>query len=61
MQQHLKKILIAVAILTALGFPTVQAEKRELLLHWKNGDMLPGQLNAQRLGNDPLDITILFG
>ena len=45
MQQHLKKILITVAILTTLGFPTVQAEKRELLLHWKNGDMLPGQLN----------------
>ncbi len=50
MQQHLKKILIAVAILTALGFPTVQAEKRELLLHWKNGDMLPGQLNGSDLG-----------
>lgn len=45
MQQHLKKILIAIAVLTALGFPAVQAEQRELLLHWKNGDMLPGQLN----------------
>ena len=50
MQGHLKKILIAVAILTALGFPTVQAEKKELLLHWKNGDMLPGQLNSSDSG-----------
>ena len=50
MQRHLKKILIAVAVLTALGFPTVQAEKRELLLHWKNGDMLPGQLKSSDLG-----------
>ena len=50
MQRHLKKILIAVAVLTALGFPTVQAEKRELLLHWKNGDMLPGQLNGSDSG-----------
>ena len=46
MQRHLKKILITVAMLTALGFPTIQAEKRELLLHWKNGDILPGQLNV---------------
>ena len=46
MQRHLKKILIAVAILTALGFPTAQAEESGLLLHWKNGDMLPGQLNG---------------
>lgn len=50
MQRHLKKILIAVAVLTALGFPTVQAEKRELLLHWKNGDMLPGQLKSSDSG-----------
>ena len=50
MQRHLKKILIAVAVLTALGFPTVQAEKRELLLHWKNGDMLPGQLKRSDSG-----------
>ena len=45
MQRHLKKILVAVAVLTVLGVPTVQAEEKELLLHWKNGDMLPGQLN----------------
>ena len=50
MQRHLKKILITVAVLTALGFPTVQAEKRELLLHWKNGDMLPGQLKRSDSG-----------
>ena len=50
MQRHLKKILIAVAVLTALGFPTAQAEKKELLLHWKNGDMLPGQLNGSDSG-----------
>ena len=50
MQRHLKKILIAVVVLTVLGFPTVQAEKRELLLHWKNGDMLPGQLNGSDSG-----------
>ncbi|MCG9132676.1 hypothetical protein J5I95_13445 [Candidatus Poribacteria bacterium] len=46
MQRHLKKILITVAILTVLGFPTAQAEESGLLLHWKNGDMLPGQLNG---------------
>ena len=46
MHRHLKKILVAIAVLTVLGFPTVQAEERELLLHWKNGDMLPGQLNS---------------
>ncbi|RKU27758.1 hypothetical protein C6499_11010 [Candidatus Poribacteria bacterium] len=50
MQRHLKRILVAVAVLTALGFPTVQAEERELLLHWKNGDMLPGQLNGSGSG-----------
>ena len=45
MQRHLKRILVAVAVLTALGVPTGQAEGRDLLLHWKNGDMLPGQLS----------------
>ncbi len=50
MQWHPKKILIAVAVLTTLGLPAVQAEARALLLHWKNGDMLPGQLNGSGSG-----------
>ena len=50
MQRYLKKILIAIAVLTVLGFPTVQAEERRLLLHWKNGDMLPGQLKGSGSG-----------
>ena len=50
MQRHLKKILIAIAVLIALGFPMVQAEQSEVLLHWKNGDRLPGQLSGSGSG-----------
>lgn len=51
MQRHRKKILIiAVAVLTTLALPAVHAEGRGLLLHWKNGDMLPGQLNGSGSG-----------
>ena len=44
MQRNLKKIRIAVFILTILGFPTLQAEETETLLRWKNSDILPGEL-----------------
>ena len=50
MQWHLKKILTAVAVLTALWFPTVQAEETEMLLRWKNSDVLPGQLLENKDG-----------
>ena len=50
MQWHLKKILTAVAVLTALWFPTVQAEETEMLLRWKNSDVLPGQLLESKDG-----------
>ena len=33
-------------LIMALGFPAVQTEASGLLLHWKNGDMLPGQLKG---------------
>ena len=51
---QLARVLLLVTgywlLITGVGFPTVQAEKRELLLHWKNGDMLPGQLNGSDSG-----------
>ena len=39
-----KNILAAIAVLMLLWIPTIQAEETEALLHWKNGDTLPGQL-----------------
>ena len=44
MPWSLKRILVAVIVVMALWFPTVQAEETETLLRWKNGDVLPGQL-----------------
>ena len=44
MPWNLKRILVAVIVVMALWFPTVQAEETETLLRWKNGDVLPGQL-----------------
>ena len=44
MQWTKKKILAAIAGLMLLWIPTIQAEETETLLHWKNGDTLPGQL-----------------
>ena len=50
MPWHLKRILVAAVAVMALGFPAAQAEKTEALLHWKNGDVLPGQLQASDPG-----------
>ena len=50
MQQNLKKILIAVFIVTILGFPTTQAEETKTLLRWKNSDVLPGELSEIKDG-----------
>ncbi len=45
MQWNQKTILAAIAGLMLLWIPTIQAdEETEALLHWKNGDTLPGQL-----------------
>ena len=46
MQQNVKKILIAVLVVMALWFPTVQAEETDMLLRWKHSGSLPGQLQA---------------
>ena len=50
MCENLKRIRIAVAIAAVLCFPTVQAEETGALLRWKNGDVLPGQLQASDAG-----------
>ena len=50
MQRNLKKILIAISVVMVLWFPTVEAEEAGTLLHWKNGDMLPGQMNGSSSG-----------
>ena len=44
MQWNRKKILAAIVGLMLLWISTIQAEETETLLHWKNGDTLPGQL-----------------
>ena len=41
---HRKKILVAIIALTILWIPLTHAEEAETVLHWKNGDTLPGQL-----------------
>ena len=50
MQWTLKRILVAVAAAAALWFPIAQAEETETLLRWKNGDVLPGQLQESSSG-----------
>ncbi|MDE0019343.1 MAG: hypothetical protein OXU51_24395 [Candidatus Poribacteria bacterium] len=50
MQRILKKILITALVVMVLGLPTVQAEETDALLRWKNGDMLPGQMNGSSSG-----------
>ena len=50
MPWHLKRILVAAVAVMALGFPVIQAEETGTLLHWKNGDVLPGQLQASDPG-----------
>ena len=44
MQWNQKKILVAIVALTILWLPWTHAEETETVLHWKNGDTLPGQL-----------------
>ncbi|MYH83295.1 hypothetical protein F4009_02925 [Candidatus Poribacteria bacterium] len=50
MQWNQKKILVAIAALTILWLPLTHAEETETVLHWKNGDTLPGQLLESKSG-----------
>ena len=50
MQWNQKKILVAIAALTILWLPVTHAEETETVLHWKNGDTLPGQLLESKSG-----------
>ena len=50
MRRNVKKILIAVLVVMVLGFPTVQAEETDMLLRWKSGGSLPGQLQESSSG-----------
>ena len=50
MQWNQKKVLVAIAALAILWLPLTQAEETETVLHWKNGDSLPGQLLESKLG-----------
>ncbi|MYB95736.1 hypothetical protein F4054_15845 [Candidatus Poribacteria bacterium] len=50
MRRNLKKILITVLVVWVLGLPTVQAEEAHMLLRWKNGGNLPGQLQESSAG-----------
>ncbi|MYB00177.1 hypothetical protein F4X90_10950, partial [Candidatus Poribacteria bacterium] len=50
MQWNRKKTLVAIAALTILWLPLTQAEETETVLHWKNGDSLPGQLLESKPG-----------
>ena len=42
--------IVAIAALAILWLPLTQAEETETILHWKNGDSLPGQLLESKLG-----------
>ena len=50
MQWNRKKILVAFAALAILWLPLTHAEETETVLHWKNGDTLPGQLLESKSG-----------
>ena len=50
MRRNVKKILITVLVVMVLGFPTVQAEETDMLLRWKSGSSLPGQLQESSSG-----------
>ena len=50
MRQKIKKIRIAVLAVMVLGFPTVQAEETDMVLRWKNGGSLSGQLQESSSG-----------
>ncbi|RKU27759.1 hypothetical protein C6499_11015 [Candidatus Poribacteria bacterium] len=52
MQWNQKKILAAIVGLMLLWISTIQAEETETLLHWKNGDTLPGQLLESEPGKE---------
>lgn len=52
MEWNRKKILAAIAALMLLWISTGQAEETETLLHWKNGDTLPGQLLESEPGKE---------
>ena len=42
--------IVAIVALAILWLPLTQAEETETVLHWKNGDSLPGQLLESKLG-----------
>ena len=52
MARYLKGILIAVTVVTTLGFPVGVGlpNPHEIGLRWKNGDVLPGQLRESTAG-----------
>jgi hypothetical protein len=50
MRRNVKKILIAALTVMMLWFPTVHAEETDMLLRWKNGGSLPGQLQESSSG-----------
>ena len=50
MRRNIKKIRIAVLAVMVLWFPTVQAEETDMVLRWKNGGSLPGQLQESSSG-----------
>jgi hypothetical protein len=50
MQWNRKKTLVAIAALAILWLPLTHAEEAETVLHWKNGDTLPGQLLESKSG-----------
>ncbi|RKU20626.1 hypothetical protein C6503_05690 [Candidatus Poribacteria bacterium] len=50
MQWNQKKILVAIAALALLWIPLTHAKEKEPVLHWKNGDSLPGRLLESKLG-----------
>ena len=50
MQWNQKKILVAIVALAILWLPFTHAEETETVLHWKNGDTLPGQLLESKSG-----------
>ena len=50
MQWNRKKRLVAIAALSILWIPLIHAEETETVLHWKNGDSLPGRLLESKLG-----------
>ena len=50
MQWNQQKIFFAIVALVILWLPLTHAEETETVLHWKNGDTLPGQLLESKPG-----------